>query len=602
MQFRLCPGCLVRTIIAVALSAATTGLADEPAEQNPYEGVPQAPVIVHVRNPDRLQKRLSELFQTAFKPDSAPEVMAGLARFAAATFGERRLEGLAADSSLFVVFPQLPQNWEDDFPHWALIANVSDERRFREALLTVDERDTFKRNRNGLESALLGGVEVYFRRRGSRLIVTPDQELALSSAATQFRLDGKLSSQLLASDVAVYVNLQEVAKSYGERFQEVRDVAILILQATLREQGQSRSHTNPLQSLVQAVWRILQDSRSVLIGLQFEPEGVRLRLETSVVRDSATGKQLANERPVTMEELGTMPAGKPFYSGVALSPSTLQLAHPLAYFTDSDLDAATWKPAREALLRHLDVQPRLLLNAAAAGLKSEGLEVWLGGNPQAATETRLAFYETLPAGTILNAGVLREKPILLKRAHNRHGFQLHQARFRWDFKRMAQAYETSHLDAVDLRQLISREGNCWFGSNGKVFAELTGSDWYSAQAYLEEFVRQEHPLKQDPAFQAARRQLPANVSLLGFLDVNFGVQTALANVLLRAGNKITPQFASSLNELLVENQPVGASGYFGGAAVLEPDRVSVEAWIPAAALGRGQEVLEKLAAARPAPR
>ena len=105
----------------------------------------------------------------------------------------------------------------------AVIAAVTNYAEFRDNILTEDEKKTLKTEK-GAETAVIDSTPVYFVNQKDYVVVTPSKDVAAvfeQKATRAPRLDGKLSkaqaAQFLASDVGLYVNMEDVNTKYADQ-------------------------------------------------------------------------------------------------------------------------------------------------------------------------------------------------------------------------------------------------------------------------------------------------------------------------------------------------------------------------------------------------
>src|SRR5262249_38252091 len=138
----------------------------------------------------------------------------------------RELKGLPKDGSIAVAFTEMPQPNEGE-PAMAVIVAVTDYKTFRDAILKEDERKNLKADPTaGYETTSIEGKEFFFVDRKGYAIITPQKEVAAKFTKKQAGLDGKLNKEtakrLLESDVAVYVDMAAVNKTFGDKIKAFR--------------------------------------------------------------------------------------------------------------------------------------------------------------------------------------------------------------------------------------------------------------------------------------------------------------------------------------------------------------------------------------------
>src|SRR5262249_1091614 len=139
----------------------------------------------------------------------------------------RKLDGLAKDGPIFVVFTEMPHPGTE--PKVAVIAAVTNYEDFRNGILKEDERKKLKKD-GAIESTTLdNGESIFLIDRKGFVVATPSKDVADALAKNPAGLAGKVSetvaTKFLASDIGLFVNLDPINKEYAEQIKQMREKA-----------------------------------------------------------------------------------------------------------------------------------------------------------------------------------------------------------------------------------------------------------------------------------------------------------------------------------------------------------------------------------------
>jgi uncharacterized protein (TIGR03067 family) len=107
----------------------------------------------------------------------------------------------------------------------------------------------------------------------------------------------------------------------------------------------------------------------------------------------------------------------------------------------------------------------------------------------------------------------------------------------------------------------------------KVYVQVSGPDWASARRKLDQYLDRTKTLAGQPAFQDTRKRLPAQATVLHFIEMaTYGqIMAEFMQTLMPTSAKIPPADTSR-------------TGYFGAAITFEPGRGKLDVWLPAAGI------------------
>jgi hypothetical protein len=131
--------------------------------------------------------------------------------------------------------------------------------------------------------------------------------------------------------------------------------------------------------------------------------------------------------------------------------------------------------------------------------------------------------------------------------------------------------------AEAMKKMMGEGANSWFGSDGKIYVQVTAKNWESARRQLDEYLDGTNAISQNKAFQETWKQLPAETTVVGLMDLPQYVAVIadfVGPALQGQGLPFNiPQLKASKGKT-----------YLGMALVLQPTRGSVEIWFPGTAV------------------
>jgi hypothetical protein len=191
--------------------------------------------------------------------------------------------------------------------------------------------------------------------------------------------------------------------------------------------------------------------------------------------------------------------------------------------------------------------------------------VWRFDDPEKAVAAQARLIEATGAA-LVKVGVLRDKPEIEPHARKHKGFDFTAVRMTWDAEKMlAAGGEVPGDKLAALKRLLGNGLNLWFGTDGKMFVQVTAADWDAAETQLDDYFKGDDRVGDDKAFAAARKGLPPEATVVMVIDV------------LRYTEQLGWLMQSPINAPAAKQ---GKPCYAGLAATLEPGRVSLDLSLP----------------------
>jgi hypothetical protein len=130
-----------------------------------------------------------------------------------------------------------------------------------------------------------------------------------------------------------------------------------------------------------------------------------------------------------------------------------------------------------------------------------------------------------------------------------------------------------------MKKLMGEGSKVWFGTDGKKgFVSINADDWESAQQLLDNYLDKKGTVGEEKAYAEARKHLPVEATLISLVDVPAyaAIMTDYAQNLLGG---ILPIPAGALTPAVK-----GKTSFLGFSVTLQPERGSVDFWLPASAV------------------
>ena len=393
---------------------------------------------------------------------------------------------------------------------------------------------------------------------------------------------------VLGSDVSVYVNLAEINDRYGDQVRQFRG----LFQGLLQQGGMGLDKRQVEQARVvyEALFQAVEDGTGLALGVEFRPDGLLVRAEAAFGKDTASGKLFAAEKPAPLDRLGTLPKGEALYTAGRFSP---ELAKAMATFSREFAAGEDEERAVQAIERYTELLAGVEGWLSAGSGPRGSLQVMTPKEPAKLAEAHAKVLRNLPEAGWYQNVVLKEKPEVREAEQTHRGFELARATLVLDLEASAGNIPDENLRKAtieSMRRLVSERTTYWFGTDGKRYVQVSGKDWDAARRLLDAYLDGKETVGSDEAFQAVRKQLPAEASQVVIADV--GRMLGSFGDYMKAIVDALPAFPGlDLSELKPAR---GAPTYAGVAVVLKPGSVGATVVIPSAAVKTGRTVLAPL--------
>jgi hypothetical protein len=561
-----------------ALLSTLVLTAPAPAEDSPLAQVPaQAPIVFHFRGYGRIKERIVTLAKNA-APDLAPLAEGQVDRAMGKVLEGRDLKALPPDGSIFFAFLEVPQQGEKE-PMAAVIARVTSYNAFRDGVLKEDERKTLKKE-DGFEVVTSeNGNQVYFLDRKEYAVITPRKEVVerLSKKSDQTlasKLDKDDARRLMEPDVGVYVDVAAINKVYGPVIQQFRQQ----MEGFIDQMGPLFGKGN--EGLIEiakvfygAMFQVQEDSQTVLLSLDFQPQGLAVHVQARVGADSKTGRTLKTFHRDDFKSLARMPTHQLIYAGMDVDGKAWQQFMPWMYGVMGGKDSS--EDMKAALKELADVKPQS--SVMASNIPIGGLAVWQYADPARAADAQLKLLQSFGSGSSFSMMQFKDKPEIKANERTYRDFKLNFAKFTWDLDKMAERIPGGGERALEsMKKMMGEAISTWFGTDGKRYVQVTAKDWAQAKHILDAYLDGKNTIGAAPAYAEVRKHLPAQSTLLVLIDLPRYVGSIMS--MFRGQDTEAPA-------------PSGKPTYLGLAVTLRPELGSLEIWVPASAVGEVRKAL-----------
>lgn len=578
-------------VVACLTGAAPVGKSDPAKLELPIPA--KSLVVVQVNGVGTAREKLSKFLEAA-SPELAAKATKNLDVFLKGQLGGRDLSALTPDGRAYLILTSFDGVLQGEAPA-AVLLPTADYKTFREKFLNPDERNSFETGRDGVNQIESSGRAVYLVHlaRSGHVAATADKEVAELLAGkfeplTGAKLGATVAPVVVGSDVSVYVNLAEINDRYGDQVRQFRG----LFQGLLQQGGMGldKRQVEQARAVYEALFQAVEDGTGLALGVEFRPDGLLIRAEAAFGKDTASGKLFAAEKPVPLDRLGTLPKGEALYTAGRYSP---ELAKAMATFSREFAVGEDEERAVQAIERYTDLLAGVEGWLSAGSGPRGSLQVMTPKEPAKLAEAHVKVLRNLPEAGWYQNIVLKEKPEVREAEQTHRGFELARASLVLDLEASAGNIPDENLRKAtveSMRRLVSERTTYWFGTDGKRYVQVSGKDWDAARRLLDAYLDGKEAVGSDGAFQAVRKQLPAEASQVVIADV--GRMLGSFGDYIKAIVEALPAFPGlDLTELKPAR---GEPTYAGVAVVLKPGSVGATVVIPSAAVRTGRTVLAPL--------
>ena len=517
-------------------------------------------------------------FLAGVQPDAAKDLPQRVRKSLGEAMPGRDLDVLPADARLVGVAFTF-DGWNSPTPPWVWLVPVKDGATFRKKFLTDEERGDSEAGKEGVDRA---GPWFLVNRPGYVAVSASEAAAkafhASADKVTPERL-GKLAPVVNDADGSLYINVAAVNTQYGDVLRSTTQFAGLML----RNGGGplpafDARQVATVQLVLDGVTRTLADGRDLAVGLTFGAEGVTMQAEVAYTPGSPTAKQFAADKPASLDELLTLPAGFTTYTVSHWGPVASAVVRRLTreYQAPADDERAT------AAVTAFDATGR---DGVRVSVSRDGESAALAITPDAAKRTaaHAKVIRTMPAAGYARNVKLADAPSLRENALDAGGFTLNRGQLTLDLEAGVATIRDPNVKQATLesmRRLVSEKTVLWFGDDGKRSAQLEAADEVATTRLMTTLLAETDRVGGTAAFTATRRRLPKLASYLLLAEAGPTVNLladyarSVSGALPAVPGFEVPEFRT------LKNPP---QSFVGVAVTAQAGRVGLTLFVPAAA-------------------
>lgn len=577
-----------RTGLALLAVALITG----PARPDDNLPVPaDSLVVLQVNGTGRFKQKVLTLIDEV-APDRAAEVKRRVeAEFRDFVTG-RDLTGLAPDGRAFAYLTSVEAG-RGEMPY-GFVAPAADYTAFRDKLFTADERRSFQKGQDGIDTLDVSDRPVYLidRTPQGHVHVTPNRELAerLRKTFPPLTADilGGASDAFLGSDVSLFLNFDRLNELYPGLVKQLRPFVAGLFRPGGTIPGLDVRQLDQAKAVIDGLFQVVEDGKGVALGLTVGPDGAGARGVVTFKPDSTAGKLLAGEAPTPLAKLGELPAGQALYTASRFGPEVMAIARKLnREFVAADGD--------DRSAANIDRLAGLMaggkVSAGGIGDGGPSVTVFEPPDPAKLVEAQLKVYRSLGDGASYLNVRLKGRPSVQEGDQKFQGFTLHRAGLALDFEATAANVPDANLREAtvqSMKRLVAEKPTVWFGTDGRRYVQVGGKDWDAARTLLADHLAGNNPVARDEAFNRTRGQLPAEATMIAVADSARAVSTfgryakGVMDALPGFPGADLPEFAPP---------PDAPPAYIGVALVLKPASAEFAVAVPVAAMKAARKVI-----------
>jgi|SRR5579883_1669442 len=559
----------------------------------------KAPVVVQLHGVGAALDRFDAMLKNAL-PNDAPKVKKQLDEGLKQLLAGRKLTAIPKDGRVFLVIHDLGTLAENT-PAVSVLVPVTSYKEFRETFLTAEERKTFEAGKNGVDElrlSFLGDAHsVYAVDLKEYVAISPDKGSAEMysikyTKATSATMAPELATTFLTADFTVYVNLDVINEKYGEQIRAVKGLLdFAFMQAPMGGMlpGVSKKQLQALKVMLQGAFQAVEDCHGLVIGAEFRPEGVNLRLQAQFAEDTASVKLLKAETPTAMPELAKLPAGLGQYTGSKLGAKLSETVRGLTpEFNPADDDEKSNEAVDKQWKELLAAGPRG--DFSASGAPAVTLTVGSYAEPKKAVAALVGCYEAMsPGGRVQNV-VLKNTPKGKANAQKHAGFTFTELNLQFDFDASVKDLppEVKETTLAQLKRLVAEKMSVWIGTDGQSVIQLMAKDWDTGVDALDKYLDGKKTLGETAGYKLTRKNLPPDANMIVLLET---AQTARVIVdTLRALEAAVPDFPKIGKLPAFKGEPT----FIGIAVTLKGDVATANLFIPGTSIAAAQGLLRDL--------
>ena len=353
--------------------------------------------------------------------------------------------------------------------------------------------------------------------------------------------------------------------------------------------GVNKKQIEAVKTVLQGAFQAVEDCRGLVLTVEFRPEGLNLRLQTTFAEDTTSFKLLKSENPSALTDLGKLPAGLSQYTGSKYGKKIAETIRSLnPEFAPADDD--------EKGNEQIDKRTKELLAAGpqgditGSGTPTVSLTCGTYTDPKKATAAIVGCYESMTPGGRVQSVVLKDAPKVTEGAKKHKGFTFTEIRLSFDFdatvKDLPEGVKENTL--AQIKRSVTEKMTAWIGTDGKSVVHITAKDWDAAVGALDQYLDGKKPVGDTAGFKLTRKNLPPDASLMMMFETGQTITMLLDS--LRAMEGAVPGFPKIGKVKPLKGDPT----FIGIAVTLKGDTATANLFVPGTAIAAGRTLLADL--------
>ncbi|MBM4095869.1 MAG: hypothetical protein FJ261_03745 [Planctomycetes bacterium] len=489
------------------------------------EAIPDAAqIVVHLRGIKGVANRAMAFLEKAL-PEQAGLAKTFVDNFLEEGIGGRKLAGLNADGPVFILFPEVPKP-DADKPKFLLLLSVSNFNAFRDGIFLAGEKKSIKSEGKVNSIELETGEKLFFAEHKGFFAASQSDALLGKYLGAWDSIASKIGkgqgARLLGNDISFFVNLDRLSKDYAEAIKLAKQGAKEGLKDLLEQAPkEQKKQLSVLTTLIDPAFQFIEDSKGIVGGIDFLPEGIVLSLDDDLRAGSKSADSVSSIKPTAAKAIDKLPAGQMMYMGTASASTLLKFAGPFLKAMVADVPGAAKGVDALMGLNFGD-------SASAADIPLAGIEIRNTTDGAKHVEATLEGLESsISLGGGLNSSPVKGKPKVTKADKTAGGISFTRVEVELDLEK-AFAGQEGLPDEMKkamtdwFKKIMGGKINMWIGHDANRMIQITAPDWEKAETILKE-AEGGKGLAAQAAYKAARGNLPDDASGLFLIDpVRYG--------------------------------------------------------------------------------
>ena len=494
------------------------------ADLGSLEVIPEAAqIVVHLRGIKGVANRAMAFLEKAL-PEQAGLAKTFVDNFLEEGIGGRKLAGLNNDGPIFLLFPEIPKGGAEP-PKFVLLISVSNFNTFRDGIFLAGEKKSIKAEGKMSSIELETGEKMYFAEFKGFFAASQSDAMLGKYLGGWESIASKIGkgqgARLLGNDISFFVNLDRLSKDYAEALkmakQQAKDGIKDLIEQAPKEQ---KKQLGALTTFIDPAFQFIEDSKGIVGGVDFRPEGLVLSLDDDLRAGSKSSEAVSGIKPAAAKAIDKLPVGQMMYMGSASAGTLLKVAGPALKAMVADTPGAA---------KAIDTLMGLNFgdSASAADIPLAGIEVRATTDGAKHVASTLESLESSINIGGLSSSPLKGKPKVTKGDKTASGISFTRVEVEMDFDKLLSSQEglpeemkKSMMDWF--KKIMGDKVNMWIGSDANRMIQITAPDWDKAEALLKDYESGKG-LAAQAAYKSARGNLPDDASGIFLIDpVRYG--------------------------------------------------------------------------------